>query len=98
MFKRSSQDERHTVEVVVDERLDAEAVEAVLRREGTPHLLTMKMQLLTYLAELSPTYGGLFLNQTDSRFRAVAAIIASGLKWPYAIIKGAYLTWRYELV
>ena len=98
MFERSCQNETHTVEVVVQEQLDAGAVESFLRRKGTPHLLTMKMQLLIYLSELSPTYCDLFVNQTDSRFRALAAIITSSLKWPYCLIKGAYLTWRYELV
>jgi len=98
MFKRSCPNETHTVEVVVQERLDAGAVESFLRRKGTPHLLTMKMQLIIYLSELSPTHCDLFVNQTDSRSRAVAAIITSSVKWPYSIIKGAYLTWRYELV
>src|SRR5437879_1782218 len=98
MFRRSCQDETHTVEVVVQERLDAEAVESFLRRKGTPHLLTMKMQLVIYLSELSPGFCDLFVNQTDSRSRAVAAIVGASLKWPYSIVKGAYLTWRHSLV
>lgn len=98
MFTRRCQTEARTVEVVTRERLDAVAVESFLRRKGTPHLLTMKMELLIYLAELSPAYCDLFVNQTDSRSRAIAAIITSSLKWPYCFIKGAYLAWRYGLV
>jgi len=98
MFRKSCQNEIHTVGVVVQERLDAGAVESFLRLKGTPHLLTLKMQLLIYLSELSPAYCDLFVNQADARFRALATIITSSLKWPYSFIKGAYLTWRYELV
>src|SRR2546425_9170323 len=67
MFKTRCHNETRTVGVVVQKRLDAEAVESYLRRKGTPHLLTMKMQLLIYLAELSPLYCDLFVNQADSR-------------------------------
>src|SRR5438874_1742564 len=81
MFSEGAEEEMHTVEVVVEKRLDADAIESFLRRRDTPHLLTMKMQLLIYLSELSSTHCALFVNQVDSRYRAAAAIITSGLKW-----------------
>ena len=98
MFNESPQQELQTVGRAVEHRLDAEAVEVFLRRKGRPHLLTMKMQLLTYLAELDPSYYRLFMNEIDSRGLAALTIIGSLIRWPYALLKGAYLAWRYQLV
>jgi len=98
MFNESPQQELQTVGRVVENRLDAEAVEVFLRRKGRPHILTMKMQLLIYLAELYPSYYHLFMNETSSRWLAALTIMGSLVRWPYSFIKGAYLTWRYQLV
>ena len=98
MFNDAPQQELQTIGQVVEHRLDAEAVEVFLRRKGRPHLLTMKMQLLIYLAELYPDYYCMFVNEADSRWLAAWIIMHSLIRWPYAFIKGAYLTWRYQLV
>jgi hypothetical protein len=98
MFKSISQAELHTIDVVVQNGLDVEAIEIFLRRKDRPHLLTMKLQALIYLAELSASHCALFVNQTDSQGDAVLTVIGALAKWPYSFIKGAYLAWRYELV
>ena len=98
MFNESPGQELQTVQLVVKYRLDAEAVEAFLRRKDRPHILTMKMQLLIYLAELYPRCYRLFVNESDAQGRAALTIIGALARWPYLLLKGAYLTWRYQLV
>jgi hypothetical protein len=98
MFNASPEQELQTVRLLVEHRLDAEAVEVFLRRKDRPHILTLKMQLLVYLAELSPDGYRMFVNEADARGRAALTIIGALARWPYKLFKGACLTWRYQLV
>ena len=98
MFNESLEQELQTVRLLVEHRLDAEAVEAFLRRKDSPHILTLKMQLLVYLAELHASGYRVFVNEADARGRAALTILGALARWPYMLLKGAYLTWRYQLV
>jgi hypothetical protein len=98
MFNESLEQELQTVRLVVEHRLNAEAVEVFLRRQDRPHILTLKMQLLVYLAELHVSGYRLFVNEADARGRAALTILGALARWPYMLLKGAYLTWRYQLV
>src|SRR5215218_6026853 len=63
LFNESLEQELQTVWLVVEHRLNAEAVEAFLRRKDRPHILTLKMQLLVYLVELHASSYRLFVNE-----------------------------------
>jgi len=83
---------------VVAQRLDAEAVEFVLRRRGAGRELTQKIQVLSYLAEARPEYLAAFINTTPSQARAAAALLAAPLVAVWKSLKGEYLIRRHGLV
>ena len=56
------------------ERLDPEAVEVVLRLSGRDSVLTRKIQILFYLAEVRSAYYPRFVNERAGFWRAVAAL------------------------
>lgn len=85
------------VATVVARRLDAEAAEFALRRRGTGRVLTRKMQMLCYFAEVRSEYLGDFVNLRPSRARALAALAAATAAGAWKLIKGMYLVRRHGL-
>jgi hypothetical protein len=83
---------------VVARRLDAEAIEFVLRRRGAGRELTQKIQILSYVAEARPEYLSTFINTSPSRARAAAALLAALLVAVWKSLKGRYLIRRHGLV
>ena len=83
---------------VVARRLDAEAVEFVLRRRGAGRELTRKIQILSYLAEARPEHVSAFVNTSPSKARAVAVLLAAPLVAAWKMLKGEYLIRRHGLV
>ena len=81
---------------VLGRSLDAEAVEASLRKRG-PNLLTRKMQTLCYLVEVEPEYRRFFHATRASRLGAWFGIVAAGIRGAWKVRKGAYLVRRHGL-
>ena len=86
------------VERVVSARLDAEAVELVLRWGKRNDILTKKIQILFYLLEVRAQYYPYFVNERASFFRAWGALLLSALKTLRQLVKGKYLIWKHNLV
>ncbi len=82
---------------IVDARLDAEAVELVLRVRRRDSVLTRKIQILFYLAEVRAAYYSKFVNEQPGLPHAAAALAGSVLKTGYLYAKGLFLIWRHRL-
>jgi hypothetical protein len=82
---------------IVALRLDAEAIEFVLRRRSPQNPLTRKMQILCYLVEVRATYFPSFVNTSESTFHAISELLVSGALSGWKLIKGKYLVWRHGL-
>lgn len=87
-----------TVTRVVENRLDAEAVEFALRNPLNPHPLSKKLQVLVYLTEIQREYYADFVNETQSTFRALIALFTCTCRSVYKRIKGVLLVWGFRLV
>ena len=86
------------VERIVSTRLDAEAIELVLRRGKRNDILTKKIQILFYLLEVRAHYYPYFVNERASFFRGSGALLLSVLKTFRQLLKGKYLIWKHDLV
>jgi hypothetical protein len=86
------------LQCIVDQRLDAEAIELVLRRRSPRNLLTQKLQMLSYLAEARREYYAWFILEES---RPVWAFLRMGLatfRTAWKLLKGLYLVRRYHVV
>jgi len=83
---------------IVARRLDAVAVEFVLRRRGEGRELSRKFQILSYVAEARPEYLSVFVNTSPSRARATAVLLAAPFAAVWKALKGRYLILRHGLV
>jgi hypothetical protein len=82
---------------VMARSLDAEAVEAALRRKYGSNILTRKLQVICYLAEVQPAYGRAFVNLRASKVRAWFGVIGAAMNGAWKLAKGAYLVKRHGL-
>ena len=88
--------ENRTLSIVIKKKLDAEAIEFFLRNRN--HLITKKMTLISYLAELEVKNYSIFIGDEKrflyGLFRLVGIVLGSIFKY----LKGSFLVWRYHLV
>jgi nucleoside-diphosphate-sugar epimerase len=77
-------------------KLDAESIEYATRSRKT--LLTKKLTLLSYLAEIEATNYSTFVNTKQNFIGGFILLGLAVLRAPWKLIKGKYLVWRYNLV
>ncbi len=83
---------------ILERRLDAEAIEFVLRRRGRGRELTRKMQMVSYLAEARREAFEDFVNVEPGRARAWLALAAATLGAVWKRLKGEYSSRRHGLL
>jgi len=84
-------------DAVVRHRLDPEAVELVMRSHGSS-LLTRKIQILFYLAEVRADHYPHFAASGESLSGAILCMSVSVFRSGWKFVKGQYLVRRYRLV
>lgn len=80
---------------IVARRLDAEALELVLRRRHP--ILSRKCRMLVYLAESTPAGYRRLVNPTSRPVAGWFALVAAGLRTAWLYAKGHALVWRHRL-
>ena len=83
---------------IVEEKLDAEAIEFALRRRGSGAELTRKLEIVSSLAEARAAYVGDFINFESSRVRAWSTLTFATLRAVWKLAKGEYLIRRHGMV
>jgi hypothetical protein len=83
---------------IVEERLDAEAIEYALRLRASGRQLTRKLQILCYLAESLSAYQDEFVNRKNRRSVALFTLAGSGLRSAWKRVKGELLVRRHGLL
>ena len=89
------------VQTIVTRGLDAEAVELILRSRKSPGVLTKKIRILFYLAEVrSENYSAFFgtAGKDESRMNAWFGLFGGMVQSAAKYLKGAYLVRRHGLV
>lgn len=89
--------EIETIQRVLDQRLDVEAVEMALRRKSPRHLLTQKIHIFLYLVESEPRYYSRFYNDERKRVRSYLILGLLVLQSAFTLLRGMLLIWRYRL-
>jgi hypothetical protein len=84
-------------QAVVENALDAEAVEYALRVFRGPTVLTRKMQALLFLLEVRSEYYAEFVNERTSRAAARAALGGHGIRAVAVLLRGWLTARRYGL-
>ena len=96
-FASVSEAERDSVERIVRQGLDAEAIECAYRLQGRRHLLTGKLHVMLYLAEVRREHYHLFVGERAApvmgKLRLIAAVLGAGV----TILRGFLLIRRYGL-
>jgi hypothetical protein len=87
-------DELRTLRLIVDNRLDAAAVEPWLRRKGRRHALSAKLLLVVYWVEC----GGSPVGSLRQGARGWRVLVFSTLGGIAGLLRGFYLKVRYGLV
>jgi hypothetical protein len=85
------------LQTVLARRLDAEAVELVLRRRAPANPLTRKFQVLCYLTETLPAYRANFYNDRTPLGHALRPLLSALIHSGWKSIKGTYLVKRHGL-
>jgi len=83
---------------IVEQRLDAEAIEYALRGQPEGRELTRKLQILSYLAEARSAYQDEFINRSDRRGGAIVRLAGAALRSLWKRIKGELLVRRHGLL
>jgi hypothetical protein len=83
---------------IVEEGLDAEAIECALRLRGRGRELTCKLQILCYLAETLAAYQDEFVNRKNRRVSAILILARSALRSAWKRGKGELLVRRHGLL
>ena len=93
----ATDNERHTVSLIIEHNLDALGIEPWLRSGTRRHLLARKLLLVAYLAECDgahPAY-----RQTDrGLLRAWSALSWCGVRAAWHLLKGRWQKAKYGLV
>jgi hypothetical protein len=90
-------DQQASVDRIVRQELDCEALEFWFRLRGRRHLLSTKMRMVIYLAEVETGYFDLFVN---SESRAVRAWLSAGLavgRSMVSAVKGGAIAGIYRI-
>jgi hypothetical protein len=82
---------------IVEEQLDAEAIEFVLRLRRGRTLLTSKIQILSYLVEVRAAYYDYFVARESGRARVWLHLAGSCMKTAWKYGKGSYLVRRLRV-
>jgi len=83
---------------IVEQRLDAEAIEYALRARRHGRDLTRKLQILCYLAEARAAYQDEFINRIDRRRGAILRLAGAALRSLWMRLKGELLVRRHGLL
>jgi hypothetical protein len=83
---------------IVARRLDAEAIELIMRLGGGPTILTTKIRILFYLLEVRSAYYPFFVGGEESGARALSGVLYAVLRTVVKYLKGAYLVRKHGLV
>ncbi len=84
------------LDTIISCKLDCEAIELVTRHKKT--ILTKKMQLVIYLAEVNAESRPNFFNNKDSLVKGYASLIYHTIRTILLAFKGLFLLKRYRLV
>lgn len=84
------------LEKIIDKNLDMEAIEFVLRKKN--RILTQKILLMCYFAELDPVSVRYFIAEKNNWFGGGCALVFHVLRTIYKFFVGKYLVFRYGLV
>jgi hypothetical protein len=82
---------------LVSKKIDVEAVEVVWRLRDPRNPLTLKFQILCYLAEVKSRHMPRFVNLKPGFFRGVAHLMLSTTWGLIKLAKGRFLIWRHGL-
>ena len=80
---------------IVARRLDLDAIEFAVRRRKT--ILSQKLQIMCYIAELSPGLLNHFINKRQNRLGAYMALAIAGIRSAVSFLYGHYLVIRFKL-
>jgi hypothetical protein len=83
------------VKVLVERKMDAEAVEYALRVRHAHLFHRIDDQLLRYIVETRADYYADFVNDTACTSKAAFVLILSIPKAAYKFLKGSLLCWRH---
>ncbi len=86
------------VQRIVEQRLDAEAIELVLRRRTPRNLLTQKLQMMSYLAEGRREYYTRFISEESQWVWAFVRMGWGTFRTAWKLLKGLYLVRRHHVV
>ena len=81
-----------------DHRLDVEAIEWALRRRRRGELLTKKIQILFYLAEVRSEFYPKFVNRQPGIIRAALMLSGCLMRNAFCYLKGEFLIRRHGLI
>ena len=90
--------EQRIASLIVEKRLDAEAIELVLRARRLDTVLTRKIQILFYLVEVRSHYYSYFVRCQEGRLRGYWTLAAAVIHTAWKSAKGMYLIRRYGLI
>ncbi|MBX9742863.1 MAG: NAD-dependent epimerase/dehydratase family protein [Chthoniobacterales bacterium] len=82
-----------SIKYILSHQLDIEAVELAIRPKKT--ILTKKLLMLTFLAEIDPITSQAMVNEKDCRFFAFASLFYFFIRSIYKKVKGHFLLWRH---
>ena len=83
------------LQVIVQSRLDVEAIELVLRRRRT--VLSRKCRMLVYLAEAKPSHYLRLVNTQARPVHGSMALVFAGVRTATKYLKGLWLVRRHSL-
>jgi hypothetical protein len=78
----------------IDDRLDLEAIELVLRLSNRRNVVTMKVHVLAFLLESDPRHVRRFLADRPQRVRALLSIAGHAARAPWKYLRGSMLLRR----
>jgi hypothetical protein len=83
---------------IVQQRLDAEAIEYWLRRRRPVNGLTQRLRTLLYLLEIEAPYYRDFVRDRGSLVSALPALVTAPLRSVWKLLKGSRLARRHHVV
>ncbi len=87
-------DQLRTINVIVEKRLDAVAIEPWMRQRKRRHILTSKLLLVAYLAECDGLHASFLRGATAGNF----TLFLAGLRGGFGLLRGGVQKARHGLV
>ncbi len=87
-----------SMQLIVRQSMDVEAIEFALRRRMPENILTKKLLILLYLTESRSDYFSVFVNEQNHSLRAFAELFFHTFRSFYKLLKGRWLIWMYDVV